>query len=127
MVRDCGCPGLPDEGQAAPVDVVRVWAEGTHFGYIFVDDFTITYKDTGKTPDEFAEGIRRYNENPDETGAIGKLVGLRGTTAWVAELNEHGNAFVEWVEGTRNIVIAGGESQLPLGVLLEIAEGLSTN
>ena len=45
----------------------------------------------------------------------------------MATLNEHGNAFVEWVEGSRNIVIAGGGSQLPLGDLLEIAESLSTN
>ena len=82
MIADCGCPGLPDEGLAAPVNVVRAWAEGDHFGYNFADQFTISYKSTAQTPEEFAEEVRRYNEDPDETGAIGELVSLRRTTAW---------------------------------------------
>jgi hypothetical protein len=125
LATACSCPRPGVTGEAALADVTRAWVKDDDFGFVFTDGLTLSYEATSATPDEFVKRIEESLENPDESGPIGMLVSLRGTGAWVKELDAHGPAFAEWVEGGMEVTLIGGEKQ-ELAALLGAAADLVT-
>jgi len=126
LIDDCGCPGLPPVGDAGQSHVVRAWEKDADFGFVFTDGTDLSYEATSETPEEFVGRIEASIADPDESGPVGRLLPLRGTQAWVKELDEHGPAFVEWVEAGTELTLIGGAGR-DLSVVLEAARGLISN
>jgi hypothetical protein len=121
----CVCPMPGASGEAALAEVTRAWVKDDDFGFVFSNGMTLSYEASSATPDEFIKRIEESLASPDESGPIGTLVPLRGTEAWVKELDAHGPAFVEWVEGGKELTLIGGEKQ-ELSALLNLAAELQT-
>lgn len=122
LLTACSCPG-PTEGEAAG-DIVRSWESGSNFGFVFADGKLATYRPSEASPEEFIKEIETSLASPDESGPIGELLDFRGTRAWVKEVDAHGPAFIEWVEGSTNITYVGASGE-PLSELIEFVGALT--